>query len=56
MGLTELTVNSCFFASSLCAFSFIFFAFVSKKILKKVLHLKYFIYLRNQIPILLTPS
>ena len=70
MGLTELTVNSCFFAlsslnfslkyqkftSSLCAFTFIFFAIVSKKILKKVLHLKYFIYLRNQIPILLTPS
>ena len=70
MGLTELTVNSCFvalsslnfslkyqkFTSSLCAFTFIFFAIVSKKILKKVLHLKYFIYLRNQIPILLTPS
>ena len=44
------------FTSSLCAFTFIFFAFVSKKILKTVLHLKYFIYLRNQIPILLTPS
>ena len=70
MGLTELTVNSCFFALSslnfslkyqkstysLCAFTFIFFAFVSKKILKKVLHLKKLIYLRNQIPILLTPS
>ena len=70
MGLTELTVNSCFvalsslnfslkyqkFTSSLCAFTFIFFAIVSKKILKKVLHLKNFIYLRNQIPILLTPS
>ena len=27
-----------------------------KKILKKVLHLKYFIYLRNQIPILLKQS
>ena len=70
MGLTELTVNSCFvalsslnfslkyqkFTSSLCAFTFIFFAIVSKKILKKVLHLKNFIYLCNQIPILLTPS
>ena len=70
MGLTELTVNSCFvalsslnfslkyqkFTSSLCAFTFIFFAIVSKKILKKVLHLKNFIYLRSQIPILPTPS
>ena len=44
------------FTSSLCAFTFIFFAFVSKKILKKVLHLKYFDYLRNQIPILLKQS
>ena len=70
MGLTELTVNSCFFALSslnfslkyqkstysLCAFTFIFFVFVSKKILKKVLHLKKLMYLRNQIPILLSPS
>ena len=40
----------------LCAFTFIFFAFVSKKILKKVLQLKNFIYLRNQIPILLKQS
>ena len=35
---------------------YLFRYFVSKKILKKVLHLKYFIYLCRQIPILLTPS
>ena len=65
LGLTELTVNSCFSAlslfSSICFLSCVpphlsFLLFFLKKFHEKEWHFKYFIYLCTQIPILLTPS
>ena len=65
LGLTELTVNSCFSALSLfsnicflsCVPPHLSFSFFSlKKFPEKEWHFKYFIYLCTKIPILLTPS